>query len=194
MSCSQRIKDYFNALAPNWSAPEDESAAREAIVERAHIAKGSVVADIGCGRGVMIPCLLKTEPRELIEIDLSDEMIRLAREQWTDARIRFMADNIMDCVLPTLDCAIIFNAYPHIMHKDRLCENLAKHIRKDGFFVIAHSRGRDFINSHHTGKTVSTVSIPLKSAAEEYENFKEFFELEDFYDEQDGYFIKLKRR
>lgn len=78
----QANRQFFNKLAPAWEDDAEFAPVRDEITVRAAIPAGSVILDAGCGKGVMVPHLLKTGPRKLYELDLSDEMMRLNRERW----------------------------------------------------------------------------------------------------------------
>ncbi len=61
---------------------------RDEIVRRSALSENRIILDAGCGKGVMVPHLLSTNPSRLLELDLSDEMIRLNRLRWEyDSRI-----------------------------------------------------------------------------------------------------------
>lgn len=63
-----------------------------------------MLAVVGCRKGVMIPHLLKTRPKCLLEVDISDEMIRFGKEQWGESLyIRFYCGDILEEQLPILD-------------------------------------------------------------------------------------------
>lgn len=169
---------------------------RDEIVRRSALSENRIILDAGCGKGVMVPHLLSTNPSRLLELDLSDEMIRLNRLRWEyDSRISFLCDDILTADLPVPDAVFIFNAYPHLLDKTALAKKLSHLLPADGTVVIAHSSGKDFINQiHHDSGACEMISIPLKSPLEEYEPYGKYFSLTDWEDSDRLYYMKLTRK
>jgi len=190
---NQEMARFFDRLAATWAADETERDIRDEIVRMASFRPGSVILDVGCGKGVMVPHLLPTNPGCLIENDLSAEMIRLARGLWLDDRVRFLCGDILDLELPPCDAAILFNCLPHFQQREALAKKLARSLKPDGTVVIAHSRGREAINAIHEGGTAAAFSTPLLPPAEEFENFRRYFRLVGAEDSPRLYLIKLAR-
>ncbi|MDR1892712.1 MAG: class I SAM-dependent methyltransferase [Oscillospiraceae bacterium] len=188
------IVTFFDRLAANWNDCPDEYDRREEIVSLAGFTSGGIVADIGCGRGVMFAHLLKTEPEELIAVDISAEMIKHAKGFFPDPRITYLHADLLKAELPMLDAAIIYNAYPHFLHKQAFVEKLVRHIKKDGFLVIAHGICKEEINGVHDGECVSRISVPLEPAEQEAAKFEPFFTPELLIDNADFYMLKLLRK
>ena len=191
---NQDMQSFFDRLAADWDSCPDEYETREKIVSLAEIPKGSVIADIGCGRGVMFEHLLKTEPKKLIAVDLSGEMIRHAKEKFSDPRIAFFNEDLLEMSLPEVDAAIIYNAYPHFLDKHALGGKLAEVIGQGGILIIAHGRSRALINGTHRGERVSTLSVPLDEVEKEAAKFEAFFRMETVLDNDQFYFLKLRRK
>lgn len=189
-------RQFFNKLAPTWEDAAEFAPVRDEIVVRAAIPAGSVILDAGCGRGVMVPHLLKSEPRKLFELDLSDEMIRLNRERWgKDPVIGFLCGDLLTMELPSPDAVIFFNAYPHFMDKKKLARKLSDTLPEQGLVVIAHSRGRDAINHmHKDGGACEQISVPLRAPQEEFAPYEEYFTLDDWEDSQHLYYMKLTKK
>lgn len=196
MSNTNAVKQFFNKLAPVWDEGAEFASVREEIICRAAFPTGCTIADVGCGQGVLVPHLLQTNPLQLFELDLSEEMIRFNRKRWGDHnRITILCGDILDADLPPLDAIAIFNAYPHLLDKAALAKRLAGLLCDHGVIVIAHSSGRDTINNiHRDSGPCETISIPLKSPLEEYEPYKEGFHLDDWEDSPRLYYMKLTKK
>jgi len=192
MSDNNRIAAFFDELASEWGNSPQDIQIRQKIVEMAEIPANSVIADIGCGRGVMSEHLLSTSPKKIIGIDLSSKMIEFARQDCTDNRIEFINTDLLTADLPEIDAAIIFNSYPHFLDKKSLAEKLAKHIKKGGILVIAHSRSKQLINGGHASNRVMEVSVTLDTAENEAKRFLPFFSVDTLIDNE-IYFIKMSR-
>lgn len=194
MSNIGAIASYFNKLASSWTEDESESEIRDAIVDRAAFLPASKILDIGCGRGVMVPHLLKTSPKEIIELDVSEEMIRLGKERFPLPNITHIRNDILKVNLSSIDAAIIFNAYPHLMNKPALAKKLYSILSEHGTVIIAHSKGKELINGiHHDDGPCEQISIPLQTPLKEAEYFSPWFSMEDWQDTSDLYFIKFKK-
>lgn len=188
------MRAFFDRLAPNWESDAAEAQIRDEIVMRSGITKGSVIADIGCGRGVMVPHLMKTEPERLLEIDVSPEMLKRCEEEWKRDGIEFRCGDLYDMEIGIgLDTAIIFNAYPHFIDKDALAAKLYGSLKPGGNLIIAHSKGREAINGLHKGGGTEVLSVKLRSAVEEYEAFRKYFEIEESEDDERIYFLRMRR-
>lgn len=187
---------FFNQMAPTWEDAAEFAPVREEIVRRAAIPAGSVILDAGCGRGVMVPHLLKTEPKTLYELDLSDEMMRLNRLRWEkEPAVSFLCGDLLTMELPSPDMVIFFNAYPHFMDKKRLARRLAELLPDRGVVVIAHGRGREAINHMHKDSGAhEQISVPLRAPKEEFASYEEHFILEDWEDSQQLYYMKLTKK
>ena len=187
------MRKFFDKLAGGWEADPAEFDVRETLVEMMRIPGGSTIADIACGRGVMIPHLLKTDPARIIGIDLSGEMIKYAREQHTDERVEFICADLLDASLPPLDAAVIFNSYPHFLDKSSLRVKLAEVVKPGGILIIAHSVSKEHINSRHKSPETSSLSVPLRTARDEAAEFMPEFSPDVCIDTDTQYFIRLIR-
>ena len=86
---------YFDALAPTW----DDNTVRceekiRFILDRAGIRPGAKVLDVACGTGVMIPYYLEREAASVTAVDISPEMIRIARSKFPQEEVRLICGDI----------------------------------------------------------------------------------------------------
>lgn len=186
------VKEFFDRLAEDWDNCPEEYHIRERLVRLMGLRRGSIIADIGCGTGVMFEHLLKTEPRGIIAVDVSERMLEKAKSLCADARISYINRDVLYAPLPQLDAAVIFNAYPHFLNKAALAVKLERHIKPRGMLIIAHSQCRAAINRLHEGMN-ECCRVPLRAAAREAEEFLPYFEPELIIDDAETYFIKLIR-
>jgi 2-polyprenyl-3-methyl-5-hydroxy-6-metoxy-1,4-benzoquinol methylase len=191
---NKEMAEFFDRLAPSWLADENENGIRDEIVEMAGIMTGAVIADIGSGRGVMVPHLLKTNPSRLLENDISSEMIRFAKEMWTDERLEFFCGDILQIEIPLCDTIVLFNALPHFVHRKELAQKLASCLEQNGTVILAHSKSRNNINGIHKEGIAEILSSKLLPPLEEYENFKQHFRLVNSVDSSRMYFIKMLKK
>ena len=194
MNLQSDMAAFFDRLAPDWDNAPSERGAREKLVAMMGLPQRGVFADIGCGKGVMVDHLLELDPLRIVAVDISGEMIRLAKALYDDPSVTFINGDFYETALPVLDAAIFFNAYPHFINKLKLAEMLAGIVKKGGFVIIAHSFGKDKINGMHKGNAVSKFSVPLQSAETEAAAFGDFFTTGSFTDDSELFFLKLIRK
>ena len=191
---SKNMAAFFDRLAPDWDNSPHEYEIREKLTSMMELSPNSVIADIGCGKGVMFEHLLKTNPAKIIAVDVSGEMLRLAKSIFSDERIEYINADFLTIELPVLDTAVIFNAYPHFCDKDALVKKLTQTVKTNGSVIIAHSRSRASINGTHTGERASSLSVPLENAVIEADKFSTFFTADVLVDNDKMYFVKLIKR
>lgn len=184
------IKQFFDERAEKWDiyckCSEEKIAA---IVTLAGITTGSHVVDIACGTGVLFPEMLSRNPAAILGVDLSDEMIRKARSKFTDSRLRLLASDLFEVRETGFDTAVIFSAYPHFENKSKLALQVSGMLKSGGRVMVAHCEGKDAINHCHSGKTVSQISWPLRSAQEEAAEFSDYFAIDMLADTNGIYFF-----
>ena len=56
------MADYFDKLAPEWGKKPSDN---EKLVTMMNLTQGSIIADIGCGKGALTENLLKTSPLKI---------------------------------------------------------------------------------------------------------------------------------
>ena len=193
MSNSDNMREFFDRAAPGWDNLPEEAATRDALMEKMAIPTGSVIADIGCGQGVFFPHLLKTAPKSIIGVDLSGEMLRYAREKFSDGRIQLIQGDILEAELPRLDAAVLYNCYPHLLDKAALARRLAELVRPGGIAVIAHGAGKAVINARHRDGLPFTLSAPLEEPEAEAEKFAPWFRADRMEDTEGWYLLRMVR-
>lgn len=194
VASNAEMKAAFDRLASAWTNSEKDVAIQEEITGMIGLRRNSVIADIGCGKGVMLAHLLKTHPSRVYAVDISGEMVRCARELHRDMCITFVNNDILNASLPLLDAAVIFNAYPHLTDKHALAEKLSEVVRPGGCVVIAHSHGRKKINGVYERKRMEAVSTPLRPARVEAMEFEPQFVPGIMIDSEDIFLLKMVRQ
>lgn len=150
---------------------------------------GVHVLDIACGTGVMEPELLKLGAARITAIDIAENMVKKARENYNgEEKIRFVACDLLEFEGGPFDCALLYNAYPHFPEKAAVLQKVASLLKPGGRFTVAHGAGRKTINAHHDG-SARCVSVGLKSAKEEAAVWNQFFFVDTLVDTEDIYII-----
>ena len=144
-------REFFNSLAYKWDemCHHDDKKIRK-ILQLSDIEKGSKILDIGTGTGILISYLLEKSPSKLVAVDISENMIEVAREKYKKENVELVVSDIMNFNEGRYDYIFIYSAYPHFKDKEKLFEHLYKLINENGKVIIAHSQSRNEINHVHS--------------------------------------------
>lgn len=157
------VRAFFDRLAPTWDAGmvRNEPVIR-AILNAARIGPGKYVLDVACGTGVLIPDYLERGVRSVLGVDLSPEMVRIARSKFLgNPHVSILCGDAETTAFGTFDCIMVYNAFPHFADPDRLIRMLSAELAPGGTLTIAHGMSREKLNRHHSG-TPSAVSAGLQ--------------------------------
>ena len=161
---------FFDERAGEWDAGmvrSDEKIGR--ILDNAKVTAGSRVLDIACGTGVLIGDYLRRNVESVTAVDISPEMIRIAREKFPQENVTVLCGDASQAHFPALfDCIVIYNAFPHFPEPDCLIAHLAELLTTGGTLTVAHGFSRKALDAHHA-KTVRSVSnglLPVETLAE----------------------------
>ena len=161
----EEITAYFDALAPVW----DEGLVCcgekiRCILDHAGVKAGKRVLDVACGTGVMIPYYLERQVSSVTAVDISPEMIRIARSKFPQKEVRFLCGDIEEVDAgENYDAVIVYNAFPHFQDPARLLAALGSLLKIGGTLTVAHGMSREKINAHHAG-SARNVSNGLMEA------------------------------
>ena len=161
------VKTFFDRLAPSWDAEMiRDDAIIGTILTNAHVSEGCKVLDVACGTGVLIPDYLARNVQSVTAIDLSPEMIRLAREKCTDPQVTFVVGDAETAELPgDFDAIVVYNAFPHFPDPEALIRRLSSLLKKGGMLTVAHGMSREEINARHR-EGAKQVSMGLMDVGE----------------------------
>lgn len=165
------VQAFFDGLAPQWDSGRiTQSGVIGEILDLAGIVPGCRVLDVACGTGVLFPFYLERGAAAVTGVDLSPEMVRLARKKIRDPRVTVLAGDVEEAELGEFDRIVILNALPHFPDPARLLTCLGDHLSPGGRLTVAHDRCRDSINGHHQ-RRASAVSLGLPPAEDTAELF-----------------------
>ncbi|MGL5564008.1 MAG: class I SAM-dependent methyltransferase [Tannerellaceae bacterium] len=188
------IKDFFDKMAPEWDTICKHDLLRiERILLLSRIDEGAKVLDVACGTGVLTPALLEIGAGEILGVDISEEMIKVAQSKFDHNAVRFEATDFMDVDEGDFDVAIVYNAYPHFLDKKSLVAKLYHVLKPGGRFVVAHSDSKEKINGCHH-KLDSKISDHLLAVEHEADHFVRSFEIDTMIDAPDLYVLSGTRR
>lgn len=153
---------FFDERAGEWDAGmvrSDEKIGR--ILDNAKVTAGSRVLDIACGTGVLIGDYLRRNVESVTAVDISPEMIRIARAKFPQENVHFVCGDAESAPLgENFDAIVVYNAFPHFPDPERLVARLAARLASGGRLTVAHGSSRAAVDAHHRG-AASRVSNGL---------------------------------
>lgn len=151
------VREFFDKCAPEWDAGmirSDELI--NIILDGAGVSAGKTVLDVACGTGVLFPDYMKRDVRSVTAIDISPEMVKIARQKCDGKPITVLCGDVeqMDSG-EQFDCAVVYNAFPHFPDPDGLIRRLTAMVKPGGTVTVAHGMSRAQIDRHHSGSAHS---------------------------------------
>ena len=173
------VIEFFDQMAATWDDDQIRDMDKiNAILDYADVKAGVDVLDVACGTGVLIPDYLDRDVNKVTAVDISSEMIRIAKSKFDDNRVAFFCSDIEEFRLPDMyDTCMIYNAFPHFANPASLIKCLADKLRKGGRLTIAHSMSRKQLDSHHSGPA-RKVSMGLMHEDDLGKLFEGFFDVD----------------
>lgn len=166
---TDEVRTFFDRLAPTWDAGTvRRDDVIDAILDNAAVTAGKTVLDVACGTGVLIPDYLARGVRAVTGVDLSPEMIKIAKTKFADERVRLICDDVETAALEgNYDCIVVYNAFPHFPEPARLIARLTALLAPGGVLTVAHDSSREAIDRHHEGRAryVSRGLLPSDELA-----------------------------
>ncbi len=159
------VKEFFDKCATNWDAEmirNDDIINK--ILDNAAVKMHSKVLDVACGTGVLIPDYLSRDVESVTAIDISEEMIKIAKSKFHDEKVKLICGDVMEYdVGKGYDAIVIYNAFPHFANPDKLIKILSEKLNDNGRITVAHGMSREKIDAHHKGSAIK-VSNGLMEA------------------------------
>lgn len=191
---NNEIKLFFDQMAPQWDQFCKHDMDRiNRILTLAQVTTGDRVLDVACGTGILTQPLLDRGVAAILAVDLSENMIEKARSKYDDPRVHFEALDFLTFGETGFDQVIVHNAYPHFLDKPALVSAISRALKPGGRFVIAHSDGREQINTCHHKLDV-VISERLRPVEEEACHFTDSFHIDVQVDEPDLYVLSGTRK
>jgi len=151
------IRTYFNQRAAIWdeTAAETNKAKLELMAQRLNIRPGATVLDVGTGTGVFIPFILSKigGSRQIIALDIAEEMLRKARAKGFDGEVAYLNADVANLPLSdeTFDAVVCYSSFPHFQNKAKALSEINRVIKSGGNLFICHTSSRASINQVHNG-------------------------------------------
>ncbi len=173
------IQAYFDQHAFEWDARMVRCQSKiDAILDAAGVGAGKTVLDVACGTGVLFEDYLSRGASQIVGVDLSSEMARIARRKFPQSHISVICADIeeMEFEAP-FDSCVVYNALPHFPDPGRLVARLARFVTPGGRLCVAHSMSREALARHHLGRA-DAVSRPLPETEALCAVFEPYFSLD----------------
>ena len=130
----------------------------------ARLARGRRVLDCFTHTGSFALNAARGGAEHVTAVDISPEMVRIAREKFPQENVRFVCGDAETAPLGEgFDAIVIYNAFPHFPDPERLVARLAALLAPGGRLTVAHGSSRADIDAHHHG-AASRVSNGLMEA------------------------------
>ena len=189
----QDVIRFFDRCAPSWDVGlVRNEAVISAILDNAGVQAGTDVLDVACGTGVLFPDYLKRGVASLTAIDISPEMVKLARQKYP--KVCVLCGDVEQTVFDQcFDVIMIYNAFPHFPDPARLIGRLARWVKPGGRLSVAHGMSREMLNHHHSG-TASRVSVDLLAENELAALFAPYFDVDTVISDERMYQVAGRKR
>jgi demethylmenaquinone methyltransferase/2-methoxy-6-polyprenyl-1,4-benzoquinol methylase len=156
----QDVIAFFDRLAPGWDADMiRDDGIITTILDHAGICAGMDVLDVACGTGVLFPDYLQRNVGSLTAVDISPEMVKIARSKFPQVTVLCGDVQTVDFGRQ-FDAIVVYNAFPHFPEPEALIATLSNLLKPGGTLTVAHGMSRAAIDRHHEG-SASKVSIGL---------------------------------
>ena len=189
------VIEFFDRCALSWDAEmiKDDGIIGE-ILDNARVGEGDSVLDVACGTGVMFDYYLSRGVKEVVGIDISPEMAKIAAEKFrAEKRITVVCGDVTEHTFARkFDRIMIYNAFPHFPDPDGLIATLSALLTEGGSLTVAHGASRAVIDGHHKGGA-SKVSVGLMSGDELADIFSRHLTVEQKIDNDRMYQVSGKR-
>lgn len=174
------VIEFFDKLAPEWDSqqiPKDEII--NTILDNAKVHSGIKVLDVACGTGILFPYYLERGITDIVGIDISKEMIKIAEDKFKEEPyIRVICGDVeTEDFTETFDTVMIYNAFPHFPDPRNLMSVVSGLLSPGGRICIAHSMSRETVDAHHRG-CACHVSMGLMEAHELKDLMEPYFNVD----------------
>lgn len=169
----EKIISFFDGCAKNWDA---ETIRNERVIntilDNSQVKENTRVLDVACGTGVLFPDYIK-RGAVVRGVDISPEMVKIAKKNFPEIEVICEDVEKLD-FSEKFDVVMVYNAFPHFPHPQRVIEKLSTFLRDGGRLSVAHGMSREDLLKLHNERA-SEVSLELPEANELSKIFEPFF-------------------
>ncbi|MFD3158554.1 class I SAM-dependent methyltransferase [Haloimpatiens sp. FM7330] len=182
-------KQFFDEVASKWDemCHHDEKKMNK-IIGLSEVKEGSKILDVGTGTGILISYLLKTNPSKIKAVDISENMIKVAKQKYSDSKVEFVVKNVLEFEEKRFDYIFLYSVYPHFKYKDKVISHLSDLLNKSGKLIIAHSDSKERINEIHRKREVVKDDV-LPSGKDTADLMSKYLKVNMIIDSVDMYYV-----
>lgn len=148
-------RSFFNARADTWDEGHGahDVAASENIIRGLAINPGSMVLDVGCGTGPIIPWLLEAvgSRGRVTALDIAERMLHIARAKHEAPNLEYIHADI--AYAPFLDRSfdevVCHNCFPHVADKEETTREIFRILEPGGRVTVCQNESREAVNAMH---------------------------------------------
>lgn len=173
----ETIREFFNNFAPQWdNEPIADKEIIKTILDNGGITENTDILDVACGTGVLFPYYLERNVKGITAIDLSPEMVKIAKNKFPQADV--ICGDAEKITFPhQFDAIMIYNAFPHFPEPEKVIENLSIALKSGGRFTIAHGMSKTELDAVHQ-KSAGAVSNILPECDDLAKMLKPYFDVD----------------
>jgi ubiquinone/menaquinone biosynthesis C-methylase UbiE len=162
-------KTFFNEQAADWDRHfygPDLLERLNQLVSLFQLRPASLLLDVGCGTGGIVPYLLQAIGPEgrIWSVDFAEKMVEIAKKKFaSEPRVSFRLASVESLPFDSefFDHVVCFGAFPHFADKELALREMYRVLRKGGTLIIAHALSSEEIKAHHKGASpVSRDFLP----------------------------------
>lgn len=147
----ESVVDYYDKLTESVGVINSER-----IIFKKYIKNNSKILDVGCGTGRTTIYLFEKGFKDIIGIDLSTKMIKIAKEKYP--KINFESIDVLDYKTDDAFDVIIFSFNGLMLIKTydlrlKITEKICKLIKHDGIFIFS----TPFLDNKYQKKSWTTI-------------------------------------
>ncbi len=146
-------RDYFNELAPEWSARMPDTPELMALLKEFGVREGEWVLDTGAGTGRMSRHLaaLTGPSGRVVAQDFAFRMLQEGRRLDPESRVFSLCDDLCALGLKSglFDSVICFSIFPHLQQPENALKEIYRVLKPEGRVLILHQRGSEALNRFH---------------------------------------------
>lgn len=181
----------YNLICGQWHTYRTTKPVNRCIAEfAAMIEPGSAVLDVGCGTGYPTASYLSERGYRVTGIDISDEMIRLARDA-TIPNTEFLVCDLLEYrPSKTFDAVIAFDSLWHIPleRQERIYGIIGDLVRRGGYFLFTHGKRHGSVSGQMFGQTFTYSALDAIAVHDllNQNGFEVLSSIEDYAEETTG--------
>jgi len=121
--------------------------------------QGRRVLDAGCGVGYGTRMLVQAGASQVIAVDISEEALAIARQNFSDERVSFAKD---DCQTLTgtegpFDVAVAFESLEHVADATAFVRRVSELLARSGMFIV--STPNKLVSPQHNGRPLNPFHV-----------------------------------